>query len=173
MAYPYGTGRGSRGHNYGTDYLEALSTSACYSTQLSNKTRQYSPKLSLIFHKLDAKLLRIIVHADESFTNFPDHKTHLGFVILLLDDTRMVNWLHYRSETCKRVVRSVLAGETHSFVDAFEASNLIRYQLQNNMQQRVPFCILTDSDSLFKVKVQSSNMKEKHVMIHIQADLEA
>lgn len=73
------------------------------------------PDLGLVVHQLNRDSLRIIVHADASFANLTDFRTQLGFVVLLSNHTRRVNWLHYRSYKCKRVVRSVLGGETHAF----------------------------------------------------------
>lgn len=131
-------------------------------TQLNRAIKRIKdqPELGLIVHKLDLESLRLIVHAHISFGNLPDYKTQLGFVVLLSDKTNRVNWFHYRSYKCKRVVRSVLGGETHAFADAFDASYAIRHDLQKIMLRNVPLCIVTDSDSLFKVIVQSSNMTE-------------
>lgn len=124
-------------------------------------------------HKLDVSSLRIISHADASFANLADLKTQLGFVILLSDSTNPVNWLHFRSYKCKRVVRSVLGGETHAFADSFDAAYAIRYDIQKMVKQNVPLSMVTDSDSLFKVVVQSSTTTERRLMIDIQATREA
>lgn len=70
--------------------------------------------MGLIVHKLKLESLHIIVHANSSFANLPDLKTQLGFVVFLSDYTKMVNWLPYSSYKCKRVVRSVLGGDTHA-----------------------------------------------------------
>lgn len=117
--------------------------------------------------------LRIISHAYASFANLPDLKTQLGFVVFLMDDTGRVNWLHFRSYKCKRVVRSVLGGETHAFVDSFEAAYAIRHDLETMIGRPVTLSMVTDSDSLFKVIVQSSTTTERRLMIDIQAGREA
>lgn len=134
----------------------------CHVTQLNRAIKRVkdNPYLGLIVHKLDKISLRIIVHVDASFANLPDYNTQLGFVILLSDKTKRVNWLHYSLYKFKRVVSSVLGGEAHAFADAFEASYAIRHDLQQLMSRNIPLSIVTDSDSLFKFITQSSNMTE-------------
>lgn len=131
------------------------------------------PKLGLIVHQLDLESLRIVSHADASFANLPDLKTQLGFIVLLTDKTGRVNWLHFRSYKCKRVVRSVLGGETHAFVDSFDAAYAIRHDLETMVGKTVTLSMVTDFDSLFKVIVQSSTTTERRLMIDIQASREA
>lgn len=48
-------------------------------------------------HRLDKSSTRMLVFCDSSFANNSDSSTQLGFVILLTDKTRRVNWLHYAS----------------------------------------------------------------------------
>lgn len=131
------------------------------------------PRLGLIVHKLNLDTLNILVHADASFANLHDLRTQLGFVILLTDHTKRVNWLQYRSYKCKRIVRSVLSGETHAFVDSFDAAYTIRHDMEKMLNQNIPLNVETDSDSLFKVVNQSSNTTERRLMIDLQATREA
>lgn len=157
-----------------TAILAHITEKRLHITQLNRAIKRAidNPDLGLIVHQLDLKSLRIIVHTYASFANLPDHKTQLGFFVLLTDDTRRVSWLHYRSYKCNRVVRSILGEEIHAFADAFDASYSIRHDLQNIMIRKVPLCILTDSDALFKVIVKSSNMTKRRLMIDIQAGCE-
>lgn len=152
-----------------------VSFSPNHVTQLNRAIRRVKaePELGLTVHKLKPESLQILVHADASFANLPDLKTQLGFVVLLTDETNRVNWLHFRSYKCKRVVRSVLAGETHAFADAFDAAYAIRHDLVQIIRRYVPLNMVTDSDSLFKVIVQSSHTTERRLMIDIQAGREA
>lgn len=144
-------------------------------TQLNRAIKRVKkePKLGLLVHQLDVNSLYIIAHADSSFANLPDLKSQLGFVILLSDKTGRVNWLHFRSYKCKRIVRSVLGGETHAFVDSFDAAFSIRHDLQKMANINIPLKMVTDSDSLFKVIVQSSTTTERRLMIDIEASREA
>lgn len=131
------------------------------------------PKLGLIVHSLDLESLRLISHADASFANLSDLRTQLGFVVLPIDKTGRVNWFHFRSYKCKRVVRSVLGGETHAFVDSFDAAYAIRYDMQQMINKNIPLSLVTDSDSLFKVVVKSSTTTERRLMIDMLTAREA
>lgn len=108
----------------------------------------------MIINKLNLEQLRIIAYSDALFTNNEDLKSQLVFVILLTDETKRVNWSHYRSYRCERAVRSVLASETHPFLDAFDALYAMRYDLNKSLGGKLPLTIILDSDSLFKVIVQ-------------------
>lgn len=70
-------------------------------------------------------------------------------------------------------MRSVLGGETHAFVDSFDAAYAIRYYMEQMLQQNIPLNAVTGSSSLLKVIVQSSTTIEKRLMIDLQATLEA
>lgn len=131
------------------------------------------PGLGLKVHVLNRDKLRIISYADTSFANASDLGTQLGFVVFMTDGTKRVNWLHFRSYKCRRVVRSVLAGETHAFVDAFDSSFTLRHDLSEIVNSTIPLSLITDSESLFKVIVQSSTITEKRLMIDLQACREA
>lgn len=139
----------------------------------SIKRIKNEPELGRIGHKLDKASLRLIAHADSSFANLTDLRTQLGFVILLTDKTKRVNWLQFGSYKCKPIVRSVLGGETHAFVDSFDAAYATRHDMQTMLQQNIPLSVVTDSESLFKVIVQSSSTTEMRLMIDLQAAREA
>ena len=47
----------------------------------------------------------------------------------------------------KRVVRSSTAGETLALADSFDASFVIRYDLQKILGRKIPLLLLTDSES--------------------------
>lgn len=155
--------------------VTAESFSPSHINQLNRAIKRINdePKLGIIVHKLNMNSLRILVHADASFANLPDLKTQLGFIVLLADDTLRVNWLHFRSYKFKPVVRSVLGGDTHSFADSFDAAYDLRHDIEQMLDRKIPLCTVTDSDSLFKVIVQSSTTNERRLMIDIQACREA
>lgn len=130
-------------------------------------------RLGLKAHQLDLESLRIISREDASFANLPDLKTQLGSIVLLTDKTSRENCIHFRSCKCKRVVRSVLVGETHAFVDSFDAAYAIRHDLRTMLGKPVTLIIVTDSDSLFKFIIQSSTTTETRLLIDVQAGREA
>lgn len=71
-------------------------------------------------------------------------RTQLGFVVLLSDDTNCVNGLKYRSYKLKRVVMTVLGGETHAFVNALDSEFTIRHDWSTMLQADVPLNLTTD-----------------------------
>ena len=122
---------------------------------------------------LDEESLHVVAFADSSFANNLDLTSQLGIMILLTDSSGSANVLHFNSYKSKRVVRSVLGGETYAFADAFDISFTIRHDLRNTLQKDIKLTLLTDSMSLFKVIVNSSITTEKRLMIHISAVREA
>lgn len=127
----------------------------------------------LIQHNLDLSTMRMVIFCDSSFANNFDSSTQLGFVILLTDRTRRVNWLHYSSYKSKRIVRSVLGGETYAFADGFDFGFTLRHDLQRITGRKIPITMLTDSQSLFNVIVKASSTTERRLMIDIRATREA
>lgn len=132
-----------------------------------------NPDLGLKIDALNRNKLRVISYADSSFANASDLATQLGFVIFLSDESKRVNWLHFRSYKCRRVVRSVLSGETHAFVDAFDSSFTLRHDLSNITKSKIPLSVITYWQSLFKLIILSSTTTEKRLMIDLQACREA
>lgn len=130
-------------------------------------------KLGLQVHDLNKESMKIIAYSDASFANMTNLRTQLRFALFLSYDTNRINWLHYRSYKFKRVVRSVLAGEPHAFVDPFDVSFALRHVLSEIVNQQVPLNTVTDSESIFKIIVQSSTTTEKRLMIDLQACREA
>lgn len=55
-----------------------------------------------------------------------NQNTQLGYLILLADESRHVNWLHYASYKRYGVVRSALAAETYAFIDFFYMAYVLR-----------------------------------------------
>lgn len=95
---------------------------------------KHDPDLGLKVHCLNKEKLTIISYADASFANVSHFRSQLGFVVFLADDTNRVNWLHYRSYKCRRVVRAVLAGETHAIVDSFDSAFTLHHDLSKIIQ---------------------------------------
>ena len=129
--------------------------------------------LSLRHSPLDENSLHVVGFADSSFSNNQDLSSQLGIIVVLTDATGTANVLHYNSYKSKRVVRSVLGGETYAFADVFDVAYSIRHDLRKILQKDVKLTLLTDSMSLFKVIINSSVTTEKRLMIDISAVREA
>lgn len=76
--------------------------------------------VGLTFCQLDMDNVHLVLITDAYFGNFRDYKSQLGFVILMADNTRVSNIVHYASASCKRVTRFVLEAELHAMVIGFD-----------------------------------------------------
>lgn len=92
---------------------------------------------------------------------------------MLTNNSEKASILNFNSYKSKRVLRSVLGGETLAFSDAFDAAYSIRHDLQRILRREIPLAMLTDSMSLFKVIINSSTMTEKRLMIDLNAARDA
>ena len=136
-----------------------------------NKLVKYLKKtanIGLRVQKLDQGSLHLRVYADASFANNNDLTSQLGYIILLADKFGKCNILHYASYKSRRVTRSVLGAEIYAFADAFDYAYVIRHDLEEIMEQKVPLQMLTDSRSLFDVIVKNSTTSERRLMIDIK-----
>ena len=124
-------------------------------------------------HKLDRNTLSLRAYTDSSFSNTPDLKSQLGFLIVLADSSGRANLLHFASHKSRRVTRSVMGAEVLAFADGFDFAFLLRHDLRGIMKQKLPLAMFTDSDSLFKTIVKSTTTTEKRLMIDVEAAREA
>lgn len=111
---------------------------------------------ALTQQKFDLASIRMVVFCDSSFENNADSLIQLCFVILLNDKSRRANRLQYSSYKRKRIVRSVLGGETYEFEDGFDFAYTIPFEIEQISGQRLPITMLTDSESRFKFIFKSS-----------------
>jgi hypothetical protein len=128
-----------------------------------------SVDLPLKFGHLDKESLQLTVYSDASFANNDDLSSQLGYVIFLSDKDGCCSPLHYSSHKSKRVTRSVLGGEVMAFADAFDMSIIIRHDLANILNRKLPISILTDSLSLFDVISKSTITAERRLLIDLAA----
>lgn len=91
----------------------------------ATKSIKYTPDLCLIVQNLEKELHYLLVFVGASFSNLLDHKPQLGFAIILAGSTKLFNCIQFFSYDCKRVLRSILGGNSHAFVDAFDQGHTI------------------------------------------------
>lgn len=150
---------------FGPDAISALNALV--------KKAQAGRELMLSYSPLDRSTLRLRAYADSSFANNADQSSQLGFIVLLCDGSGAAHVLSYASRKCKRVVRSVMAGEVYAFSEALDEAFVIRYDLERLYNQHIPLTILTDSKQLFDVVTKASQPTEKRLMIDIAAARQA
>lgn len=137
------------------------------------KKAQTGRDLALKYPKLDVNSLHLRVYADSSFANNHDNSTQIGYIVLLCDNTGRAHVLSFASRKCKRVVRSVMAGEVYAFSTAFDEAFVLRYDLEQLYCRHVPLSLFTDSKQLFDVMTKASHPTEKRLMIDIAAARQA
>jgi hypothetical protein len=61
--------------------------------------------------------LRMVVFSDSSYATHKDQTSQSGYLVVLADAIEASDIVHYISYKSRLVVRSVLAGELHAFID--------------------------------------------------------
>ena len=132
-----------------------------------------SMDLFLRYEPLDISTLHIRAYVDASFATNDDHSSQLGYVILLCDAMDRCHFLDFASKKCKRVVRSIMAGEIYAFAEGFDYAYAIKHTLEKVYGQNIPITLLTDSKQMFDVITKASQTAEKRLLIDITAAREA
>ena len=127
----------------------------------------------ILQQKLDINSLKIIVYTDAAFSTNADHTSQLGYLIMLSDDSKKCNILHYSSSKSKRVARSVLGSEIYAFADGFDFAFCLKTDLEKILKKRIPLQMYTDSKFLFDVITTASSLREKRLLIDIAVVKEA
>jgi hypothetical protein len=126
-------------------------------------------EMRLQYPRLDVTSLRMVVYCDSSLANNLDGSTQLGHLIALADASGSCSILAFRSYKAKRIVRSSTAGETLALADAFDASCIVRKDIEMVLQQSVPMLLLTDSEVLFSTLARDKYAKERRLLLDIAA----
>lgn len=127
----------------------------------------------LLQKQLDEQSMNIRVYADSSLADNEDLTTQLGFIVLLCDKHDRCNVLHFRSHKSRRVVRSVLGGETYAFADGMDFALALKSDIKEMTGRAFKARLFTDSKSLFDVITKNTSTTEKRLMIDIRSMREA
>lgn len=130
-------------------------------------------EIQLQFFKLDQPSLRMLVYVDASFNNAENHRSQVGYVILLADALNRCFFLHFASCKSKWTTRSSTAAETLAFMLGFDAAFLIRHDIQAMLGQHIPIFMLTDSHKLFTTLTPAKMATERRLMVDIASVREA
>ena len=119
----------------------------------------------LTYVNLDLNTCRIVLLSDASFANNVDLKSQLGYLILLVDGSNKCNILHYGSNRCKRVCRSVMAAELHALTLGFDYAIIIREMLNEILGRMLKIEAMIDSKTVFNVIAKDSQTTERRLQI--------
>ena len=141
-----------------------------------NKAIKYvlsTRNIGLSYPKLDTNSLHLRTYAEASFASNHDLTSQLGYLVLLCDKKNRCHILSYKSCKSRRVVRSIMAGETFAFTDALDASLALRRDLSKVYGCNIPLSMYTDSKQLFDVLTKSTYPTERRLMIDVAAARES
>ena len=142
-----------------------------------NRGLQYIP--------IDLQTAKMYVFVDGSFANNQDLSSQIGHTIIMANETITNpasatnfsirgNLVHWSSNKCKRVTRSVLASEIYAMATGADAGLAIAGSTIDTIMEQlgfpqVPVVVCTDSFSLYECLVKLGTTKEKRLMIDIMS----
>ena len=130
-------------------------------------------RLKLTFPKLTSlEDIKLIVYQDASFGNLSDEESQGGFIIFLCDKSGTWCLISWSLKRIKRVVKSTLAAETLSLVEATDNAYLIVNLLSETIYsgQSVPDTISrTGNKSLFETIHTNNAISDKRLGVEMAA----
>lgn len=124
----------------------------------------------LTYVPFNLKTVRMVLLADASFTNAKGLKSQLGHVLLMVDDDSWCNIIHFGSNKCKRIARSVMAAEIHSLALVFYMAYAVRDLVEEKLGRHVPMEAMVYSKArvlemdhrVFKTWIKSKSNHNAH-----------
>ena len=135
----------------------------------SIKFLQETKDQGLTYVNLDLRSARIVLLTDASFANAAGMKSQLGYLILMADDNGNCNLLHYGSNKCQRIARSVMAAEIQALVLGFDFAFLIKDLVDEILGTDMRIEALIDSKTVFNVVAKDGKTAERILQIDILA----
>ena len=131
----------------------------------SAKRHEYEIK----FSKLDQTSISLAVFHDASFGNLLDGGSQGGFIVFLVDKNGNSNPLIWASRRIKRVVKSTLAAETLSLVEAAENAFLLAKFIEEVLPHtyRLKITCFTDSKGLYDAVNTTNTINDKRLRIEM------
>lgn len=103
----------------------------------------------------------MVIFTDASFENAKESWSQLGFVIALVDKARRANIVHFVSQRCKRLKRSVMALELHTLILGFDFVFIIRNLLEEILDRKVPIDAYVDRKTVLDVTDKDGKTTER------------
>lgn len=128
-----------------------------------------STDIGLKYGKLKKSELHIRAYADASYATNDDLTSQLGYLVLLCDHSDNCHVLDYASRKSKRVVRSIMGGETYAFMDAFDLAFVIKTDLEVILGMDLNIVMFTDSRQLYDSVTCGKRTAERRLSIDVTA----
>ena len=112
----------------------------------------------------------VVVYSDASHANLHDGGSQGGFIIFLQgvnDKSTPIGW---KSHRLKRVVKSAMAAETMSFIEAVEHAlfyKAILQEIYNCDKSKFPIICVSDNKSLIESAASTKVLEDKRLQIDI------
>jgi len=129
------------------------------------KHAKSTKEMVLSLKPLERASLHLRVFADAPLHSSHDMSSQLGYTVLLCDAEDECLVLTYSSRQARRIVRSIMAGETYAFADAFDAAYILKHYQELVYNQLLHLVMLTDSKQTFDVITRATNTTEKRLII--------
>ena len=118
---------------------------------------------------LDLKTTKLVLMTDASFANAEGMRSQLGYLVLMVDDDDNCNIVHYGSNRCKRVARSVMAAEIQALVLGFDFAFIVKDLIEEILGREVKLEALVDSKTVFDVIARDAQTSERRLQIDVLA----
>lgn len=113
--------------------------------------------------------MRFVLLTDESFANAEGLKSQLGYVLIMVDDSEKWKILHYDSNKCRRIARSVMAAKIQALVLGFEHAFLIKDLAEEVIGKKMDLEAMIDSSTVFYVVAKDGATTERRLQIDVFA----
>ena len=123
----------------------------------------------LTFVPLNLETMRLVLMTDASFANAQGMKRQLGYLIMLVDDEGNCNIVHYGSNRCKRVARSVMAAEIQALVLGFDYAYVVKDLIEEILGRTIMLDAMVDSKTVFDVIAKDAKTTERRLQIDVIA----
>lgn len=135
------------------------------STKFLKETRTQG----LNFTPLNLETVRLVLLSDASFGNAAGLKSQLGYLIMMVDSDDNCNIVHYGSNRCKRVARSVMAAEIQALVLGFDYAFVVKDLIEEILGHHISLDALIDSRTVFNVIAKDAQTAERRLQIDVLA----
>jgi hypothetical protein len=116
---------------------------------------------------MDVTTLSLHVFSDAVFANNDDFFYQLAYLAFLFDQEGSCALFDCKPMKSRRVTRSILAGESIAFGEAFDRYFVLTSDLEDILNMRIPIRMYTAIQSLFDVISKGSMTAERRLQIYI------